>query len=84
MKRLLILILICGVFFAGYYVGHLPGSPDLAPTAGACYAKTAEAYQRAADWLKTEAEKMSPSVGERVASAAQEGSSSPQQDADNQ
>ena len=37
MRRLLRLILAAAIFCGGYYVGHLPGSPDLVKEATSAY-----------------------------------------------
>ena len=41
MRRVVRLILLTAIFLGGYYVGHLPGSPDI-------FAKTAAAYRQVA------------------------------------
>ena len=41
-KRMFILIVLAATFLSGYYLGHLPGSPDI-------FAAAQDGYQRAGD-----------------------------------
>ena len=45
MRRLLRLILVVAIFLGGYYVGHLPGSPDI-------FGKTVATYRQVAKTTK--------------------------------
>jgi hypothetical protein len=57
MKKLLTLILLSGVFLFGYYVGRLPGAPDLVPYAQKTYHQAAAAYRCVDAFVRQEIEK---------------------------
>ncbi len=57
MKKLCILILLSGAFFFGYYVGRLPGAPDLVPYAQKAYSQASAAYRGVASFVRQEIEK---------------------------
>ena len=47
MKRLIVLVVLAGVFLGGYHVGQCPGAPDMSVLMG----KTSRYVQRASEQL---------------------------------
>jgi hypothetical protein len=69
-KKLFILILLGGAFFSGYYVGRLPGAPDLTPYAEKCYVQASAAYRYASRWIRSEIDKQNAARSDPTAVAA--------------
>ena len=45
-KRFIILTMLCATFLGGYYLGRLPGSPDIIGRAGQGYDQAAQVGQK--------------------------------------
>lgn len=69
MIKWILMTLLVGVFLAGYYVGHLPGSPDLFAWTGGWYKHARGAGEKissAADQIKDEFGVSSEPSGEMI------------------
>ena len=52
MKKLILVIVLAAAFFAGYYLGNQPDSPDLLGWARNGYSRAAQAAQQLASALR--------------------------------
>ncbi len=62
MKRLILAILLMGAFGGGYYLGHLPGSPDIFAWAADTYSQAADAGHKLAAVVNGETNNLAETV----------------------